>query len=302
MNYRTDIIYEAVDTLLSKNKQYKNFENINLIHTNVSSELSKKINKKQGDYYLVDISKLDLNNKEDIKSIQKFLSKLIKKIFKKENITIKSKGLIVGLGNDNITPDSLGPKVIDKIIVTRHIFELDLDYKKNNVSSVCALSPGVMGTTGIETSDIIKAIIEKINIDYIIIIDALAAKDISRIMKTIQITNAGISPGSGVGNKRKELSKEILGVPVIVIGVPTVVDLVTLASNTIDYINTKLEENVFGEFGNISSNEKKEVIRDVLTDSGINMIVTPKEIDIDIQNLSEIISKALDYSLHKIKE
>ena len=159
-----------------------------------------------------------------------------------------------------------------------------------------------MGTTGIETSDIIKAIIEKINIDYIIIVDALAARDISRIMKTIQITNAGISPGSGVGNKRKELSKEILGVPVIVIGVPTVVDLVTLASNTIDYINTKLEENVFGEFGNISSNEKKEVIRDVLTDSGINMIVTPKEIDIDIQNLSEIISKALDYSLHEIKE
>lgn len=302
MNYRTDIIYEAVDTLLSKNKQYKNFENINLIHTNVSSKLSKKINKKQGDYYLVDISKLDLNNKEDIKSIQKFVSKLIKKILKKENITIKSKGLIVGLGNDNITPDSLGPKVIDKIIVTRHIFELDLDYKKNNVSSVCALSPGVMGTTGIETSDIIKAIIEKINIDYIIIVDALAARDISRIMKTIQITNAGISPGSGVGNKRKELSKEILGVPVIVIGVPTVVDLVTLASNTIDYINTKLEENVFGEFGNISSNEKKEVIRDVLSDSGVNMIVTPKEIDIDIQNLSEIISKALDYSLHEIKE
>ena len=150
-------------------------------------------------------------------------------------------------------------------------------------------------------TDIIKAIIDKINLDYIIVVDALKASEISRVNKTIQITNSGISPGSGVGNKRKELSKEILGIPVIALGVPTVVDAVTIASNTIEYlINYDDTNKSLGNFGKLNQNEKKELIDLVLTPMGLNMIVSPKEVDIDIENLSEIISGAIDHAVHEI--
>ena len=163
------------------------------------------------------------------------------------------------------------------------------------------LSPGVMGTTGIETSDIIKAILDKINLDYIIVVDALKASEITRVNKTIQITNSGISPGSGVGNIRKELSKEILGIPVIALGVPTVVDAVTITSNTIEYLlNYDGTNKSLGNFGKLTINEKKELIDLVLTPMGLNMIVSPKEVDIDIENLSEIISGAIDHAVHEI--
>lgn len=301
MTYNTDLAAEAVDTLKSKNKEYKKYKNIKLVETKVDKLLGKQINKKEGDYYLIDISKTDINDSKSLMIVEDFLTKLLKKVLKKEKITINSNGLIVGLGNTNITPDSLGPKVVDKVIVTRHMFILNKDSVSEGISNICALSPGVMGTTGIETSDIIKAIIDKIKIDYIIVVDALKAGDISRINKTIQITNSGISPGSGVGNRRKELSKDILGIPVIAIGVPTVVDAVTIASNTIDYLhNHSKEHNVLGKFGNLNLEEKKELIDLVLSPKGLNMIVTPKEVDIEIENLSEIISGAIDHAVHQI--
>lgn len=301
MTYNTDLAAEAVDTLKSKNKEYNKYKNIKLVETKVDKLLGNQINKKEGDYYLIDISKIDINDSKSLMIVEDFLTKLLKKVLKKEKITINSNGLIVGLGNTNITPDSLGPKVVDKVIVTRHMFILNKDSVSEGISNICALSPGVMGTTGIETSDIIKAIVDKIKIDYIIVVDALKAGDISRINKTIQITNSGISPGSGVGNRRKELSKDILGIPVIAIGVPTVVDAVTIASNTIDYLqNHSKEHNVLGKFGNLNIEEKKELIDLVLSPKGLNMIVTPKEVDIEIENLSEIISGAIDHAVHQI--
>lgn len=301
MNCNTDLAAEAVDTLKSKNKEYKKYNNIKLIETKVDSKLAKEINKKEGDYYLIDISNEDINDSNSLLLVEQFITKVLKKILKKEKITPKHNGLIVGLGNLNVTPDSLGPKVVDKIIVTRHMFELNKEEVSEGISSICALSPGVMGTTGIETSDIIKAIIDKINIDYLIVIDALKAGDITRINKTIQLTNSGISPGSGVGNRRKELSKEILGIPVIAIGVPTVVDAATIASNTIEYlVNYDKDTNVLGTFGSLHQKEKKELIDLVLKPQGLNMIVTPKEVDIDIENLSEIISGAIDHAVHQI--
>jgi spore protease len=253
MSFNTDLASEAVDTLKSKNKSFKQYSNIKLIETSVDKNLSKQINKKQGDYYLIDISNEDTNDSESLLRIEKFITKVLKKILKKEKITNNSKGLIVGLGNLNITPDSLGPKVIDKVIVTRHLFELDKDSISEGISNVCALSPGVMGTTGIETSDIIKAIIDKISLDYIIVIDALKAYDINRINKSIQITNSGISPGSGVGNRRKELSKDILGIPVIAIGIPTVVDASSIAINSFyNLINNEQYQNLFKNYNKLN--------------------------------------------------
>lgn len=299
MNYNTDLASEAVDTLKSKSKTYKEYTNIKLVETTVDSALAKQINKKQGDYYLVDISNEDINDSQSLLRIERFITKLLKKILRKEKITNDSKGLIVGLGNLNITPDSLGPKVVDKVIVTRHLFELDKDSIEDGVSNVCALSPGVMGTTGIETSDIIKAIIDKISLDYIIVIDALKALDINRINKTIQITNSGISPGSGVGNRRKELSKDVLGIPVIAIGIPTVVDASSIAINT--FYNIVSNENyhkIFKNFNELKPNQKQKIEEEVITNYNSNYIVSLKEIDIDIENLSEVLSGAIDHALH----
>lgn len=303
MNLNTDLAAEAVDTLKSKNKEFKKYQNIKLIETKVDLKLSKEINKKQGDYYLIDISNENINDSTSLLKIEEFLTNLLKKILKREKITSKHKGLIVGLGNLNITPDSLGPKVVDKVIVTRHLFELDEESISDGISNICALSPGVMGTTGIETSDIIKAIIEKINIDYVIVVDALKASTINRINKTIQITNSGISPGSGVGNRRKELSKDVLGIPVIAIGVPTVVDASTIASNTIDYLlSHDINDEVFSDLKKLKPHEQQDIINSILNELGLNLIVAPKEIDIEIENLSEILSGALDHALHEIHE
>lgn len=299
MSFNTDLASEAVDTLKSKNKSFKQYSNIKLIETSVDKNLSKQINKKQGDYYLIDISNEDTNDSESLLRIEKFITKVLKKILKKEKITNNSKGLIVGLGNLNITPDSLGPKVIDKVIVTRHLFELDKDSISEGISNVCALSPGVMGTTGIETSDIIKAIIDKISLDYIIVIDALKAYDINRINKSIQITNSGISPGSGVGNRRKELSKDILGIPVIAIGIPTVVDASSIAINSFyNLINNEQYQNLFKNYNKLNETDKTKIEQQLISNYNNNYIVSLKEIDIDIENLSEVLSGAIDHAIH----
>lgn len=299
MSFNTDLASEAVDTLKSKNKSFKQYSNIKLIETSVDKNLSKQINKKQGDYYLIDISAEDTNDSESLLRIEKFITKVLKKILKKEQITNNSKGLIVGLGNLNITPDSLGPKVIDKVIVTRHLFELDKDSVSEGISNVCALSPGVMGTTGIETSDIIKAIIDKISLDYIIVIDALKAYDINRINKSIQITNSGISPGSGVGNRRKELSKDILGIPVIAIGIPTVVDASSIAINSFyNLINNEQYQNLFKNYNKLNETDKTKIEQQLISNYNNNYIVSLKEIDIDIENLSEVLSGAIDHAIH----
>ena len=136
----------------------------------------------------------------------------------------------------NVTPDALGPIVVENVLVTRHLFQLQPESVEEGFRPVSAIRPGVMGITGIETSDVIYGIIEKTNPDFVIAIDALAARSIERVNSTIQISDTGIHPGSGVGNKRKELSKATLGIPVIAIGVPTVVDAVSITSDTIDFI------------------------------------------------------------------
>ena len=297
----TDLAYEASSTLKSNNKEFKRYHNIKVIETKVDKKISKQIHKKEGDYYLIDISLEDLNNSDSLLRIEEVITKLLKKILKKEKITPNNKGLIVGLGNLNITPDSLGPKVIDKVIVTRHLFELDKNSIDKGISNICALSPGVMGTTGIETCDIIKALVEKIEVDYIIVVDALKASSIERVNKTIQLTNSGISPGSGVGNKRKELSKETLGIPVIAIGVPTVVDSLSIALHFFNnIISNKKYKNIFKDYNNLTLKSKEEITSSLFNQNNSNLIVSLKEIDIDIENFSEIISGAIDHAVHEI--
>ena len=178
--------------------------------------------------------------------------------------------LVVGLGNWNVTPDALGPRVVSKLMVTRHLKELVPDSIDEGIRPVCAIAPGVLGITGIETYEIIKGIVEKIKPNLILCIDALASRKLERVNRTIQIGNTGISPGSGVGNKRMEISERTLGVPVIAVGVPTVVDAATMANDTIDLVLDAMikEATKGGKFyemlQSIDKNEKGRMIEELL--------------------------------------
>jgi spore protease len=335
---RTDLAFEALNL---EKMQYANEvvdeefdqDNLKIKRTVISENVGREIGKKPGLYYVLDTQAIKTHDHDDLKKCEDALTMIIKEVLKAENITSKHRGLVVGLGNVNVTPDALGPMVIDNVIVTRHMFILNPEEVSEGISDVSAIAPGVMGNTGIETYDIIDAIVKKIKVDYMVAVDALASKSVSRVNKTIQVTNTGISPGSGVGNSRKELSKEKLGIPVIAIGVPTVVDAVTIASDTIDMLlkyfnyslnkpetpgqkltfgadkidpnqvslpNEEYRRRLMGEFGVLSEQEKYQLLQEVLTPNGYNMMVTPKEVDIDISDLSEVISSSIDRSLHTI--
>lgn len=334
---RTDLAFESLDMkkMVNVNEVLnEEFEQDKLIikRTVISDVAANELGRKPGVYYALDTKAIKTHDNDDLKKCEDALTKIIKEVMKIENINPSHRGLVVGLGNMNVTPDALGPTVIDNVIVTRHMFILNPEEVSEGISNVSAVAPGVMGNTGIETFDIVEAIVNKIQIDYIVVIDALAAKSVSRVNKTIQVTNTGISPGSGVGNSRKELSKETMGIPVIAIGVPTVVDAVTIVSDTIDLLvryftekikmpskpsdklvvgpqklnnyDGQLEENqirgLLGEIGILSEEEKIALLSDVLTPNGYNLMVTPKEVDLDIADLSSIISSSIDRALHTI--
>ena len=317
---RTDLAIDYVEEnekLKGVNCKTNNINGIKV--TNVKLDSNNILNKKKGKYITLEFD--DVTDKENRKKVISTLTLVLKKIlkFKKDSF-----GLIVGLGNDKSTPDSLGPLVINDIIVTNHLYILN--ELSSNFKRIAAINPGVMGETGIETSDIIESIVNKIKPDYLIVIDSLASKSIERLNKTIQITDTGIHPGSGIGNKRKEISYDTIGIPVIAIGVPTVVDASVIVSDTINFIyknyafnkeymndpkskltfnninylnrevkeNKKDKENLLGMLGTLSDEELKLLIYEVLNPIGYNLIVTPKEIDFVISNLSSIISKSIN--------
>ncbi|MCL6443545.1 MAG: GPR endopeptidase [Alicyclobacillus sp.] len=211
--------------------------------------------------------------------------------------------LVVGLGNAHITPDSLGPLVADRMFVTRHLFRYMPEVLGDGFRTVAAVSPGVLGITGIETSEIVKGIVEHVQPDVVIAIDALAARSLDRVNSTIQISDAGIQPGSGVGNKRMALDKATLGVPCIAIGVPTVVEAATIANDAIDLVLEQLRSHAPGNgateiFDQFSANEKWQMIRELLEPVGNNLMVTPKEIDEFVDDVAQVLAKGLNYALH----
>ncbi len=218
---------------------------------------------KKGKYITIEFK--DILNKY----IKNEVIKSLKVLLKDNNITDEDSALVIGLGNDDSTPDSLGPLVIENIIVTRHLESLGL----NSNRVVSAIKPGVTGETGIETKDIIKGVIEKIKPDFLIVVDSLKSESLSRLNKTIQLTDTGIHPGSGVNNKREGLNKESLGIPVIAIGVPTVCDVKTILK---DIVKRKIK-------------------------NAPEMIVTPKDIDFVIEKMSDLLSICINSVLYNFK-
>lgn len=310
INIRTDLAIEAREAYGKENKgeipgveiDLKKGENISITTVKILDKRGEKvIGKPIGTYITIEAPELrhfeqDLQD-EVSKSMAKELASLI-------NMDKDKTALVVGLGNWNVTPDALGPKVVSRLMVTRHLKQLMPETIDEGIRPVCALSPGVLGLTGIETSEIIQGVVKKIKPDIIVVIDALASRKLERVSTTIQIGNTGISPGSGVGNKRMGLTESVLGVPVIAVGVPTVVDAATMANDTIDLvIDSMISQSEEGkEFYNmlkgINREEKSQLIREVLSPYIGDLMVTPKEVDSIIDNVSKIIANGINIALH----
>ena len=262
---------------------------------------AKLLGKPIGNYITIEVPEL---RKNDIDLMEETSRTIAKELIRLTNLKDDSSILIVGLGNWNVTPDALGPKVTEKVLVTRHMTEYVPEQIDDSIRSVSALSPGVLGITGIETSEIILGVVNRIRPDLIIAIDALASRKMERVNSTIQISDTGINPGSGVGNNRKELNKDTLGVDVIAIGVPTVVDAATMANDTIDmmisgFLKEGKNNSAFVEMLNsFNNNERLSLINEVFTDDVKNLMVTPKEIDSIIDDISDVIADGLNISLH----
>ena len=260
------------------------------------------IGKPIGNYVTVEVPRLRENDPDLFESACNTVASELKKVI--ENLP-KATVLVVGLGNWNITPDALGPKVVSSLMVTRHLLEYMPDTVEKGIRPVCAVAPGVLGITGIETGEIVKGVVERVRPDLVIAIDALASRKMERVSTTVQITDTGISPGSGVGNKRMELSQAVLGVPVVAIGVPTVVDAATMANDTIDLvIDSLIDEKDEGmefytKLKSIDRDAKYEMIQEVLKPYVGTLIVTPKEIDGIIERVSKVVANGINMALHE---
>jgi spore protease len=211
--------------------------------------------------------------------------------------------LVVGLGNWNVTPDALGPRVVQDMLITRHLLEVSPEARNEGLQSVCAVAPGVLGITGIETGEIIRGIVDNVQPDLVIAIDALASRSVERVGTTIQIADTGINPGSGVGNKRKALSRETLGIPVIAIGCPTVVYAATIAQDTVEAVMSALASRSQNKglddlYHSLSETERRDLVCSVLSPHLGNLVVTPKEIDAIIEDMAKVIAGGLNVALH----
>lgn len=280
MDFRTDLALErrevygdqeiqGVKQTVTDNKKSKTTR-IEVL----DNEGAQKIGKPIGNYITVEVPNFSRDGEvldERLDAVKNEIASLLPK----DGLV-----LIAGLGNMSITPDSLGPKVIDKILATRHISpELAKSIGLENLRGVAAISPGVLGQTGIETGEIIKGISDCVKPAAVITIDALASRKLSRLGCTVQLADTGVTPGSGVGNARKEINEKTIGAPVIAIGIPTVVDATTLAYD------------LFG------GEEKNKELSNKIDPECANMIVTPREIDIMMERASNLVGLAINSAL-----
>lgn len=322
---RTDLVTEILkenDLTDGIKQEIKKYDDILVRRVEITSKGSKKIGKKPGCYITIEYS--------DITDTTSFLK--VKKVLKEElnRFHIKDKKiLLIGLGNAASTPDALGPDTMDEIVVTSYLEEFAP--LEEGFSSTAIFKPGVTGETGIETSLFIQNVVNTYKPELVIVIDALASRSLERVCKTIQISDAGITPGSGVGNNRKEISKEVLNVPVLAIGVPTVVDAVSVVSDTLKFLTKKYsfqkkfsklkksrfitsnqvnylkeevdiekddKEKLLGMVGTLEEEEVKSLLYEVLTPIGYNLMITPKEIDFVIKKHVSLLSQTLNECMH----
>lgn len=312
-NIHTDLAVENKERFQDDNieisgvKVYERFDDkyeVNLTKVEiVSPEGANIMGKPIGRYVTIDAN--DIKDKlYDNKRKRQLGKALARELYymmpvdKKEDIKELSV-LVVGLGNKEVTPDSLGPYVIANLEVTRHIFMLKNNHGRNR--GISAMIPGVMAQSGMESAEMVEGIVAQIKPDVVICIDALAAGSTRRLNSTIQLANTGINPGAGIGNHRKAINKENLGVPVIAIGIPTVIHAATIVSDTMDQIIKVLSEiSYIKKNGGLealkafSDKEKHNLVKELLEPHFGDMFVTPKDIDESIRFLAEIVAYGIN--------
>ncbi|WP_373898908.1 GPR endopeptidase [Haloimpatiens sp. FM7315] len=312
---RTDLALESRELYKEKNGnkempgiEVNEYSKDDIRVTNVdiiNEEGEKAMGKPIGKYITIDMPKFAHYDSGIKDSVSKVLAKELSALI---NLDDNMTAMVVGLGNKSVTPDALGPKVVSQLMITRHLKELVPNEIDEGVRPVCALAPGVLGTTGIETSEIVKSVVQKIKPNLVICIDALASRKMQRVNSTIQISSTGISPGSGVGNRRAELSEKTLNVPVIAVGVPTVVDAATVTNDTIDLVidalikQSETGSKFYNMLKDLDKNEKFRLIQEVLEPYSENLMVTPKEVDMIIDSITKIIANGINIALQPALE
>lgn len=258
---------------------------------------AKAMGKPVGTYITIEAPNMSVPDEDYHREISEELAKHLRQITGKYTGPV----LVVGLGNREVTPDALGPDVVNNLHITRHMIKeygraaANLEQEKE----VSAIIPGVMAQTGMETLEIIKGVVEETRPELVIAIDALAARSTKRLNRTIQITDTGINPGSGVGNHRNAINEETLGIPVIAVGVPTVVDAATIVNDTMEELIAQMDhsadmQRLGGMLGTLNQAEKHQMIQELISPHLNTMFVTPKDIDETVKYLSYTISEGLN--------
>lgn len=269
---------------------YGTITNIQILDENGAQQMGKQ----PGNYLTIESTGLRENNPVVHQELADILGKELGEFIQTISLTENDTVLIVGLGNWDATPDALGPKVAGKVLVTRHLHKYTPQNVQGGLRPVCALSPGVLGITGIETAEIVKGVVERVQPSLIIAVDALAAMNLNRITSTIQVADTGIHPGSGIGNQRMAITREVLGVPVIAIGIPTVVHAAVVIAASLQYLEDKqpVQKTL------LDDNTVQDTIQSVLQPFNGNFTVTPKEIDDLIETTAKIVASGLNQALH----
>ncbi|NMB00232.1 MAG: GPR endopeptidase [Firmicutes bacterium] len=329
-NIRTDLALESHQAVIEQEgppelpgvKVHTEEEpGITITRITVENDLgAQMMGKAPGNYSTVESSGLREHNRDLHERIAQLVAEELDWFFEQAEVGSEDPVLVVGLGNWNATPDALGPRVLENLMVTRHLLEMSPPELRKGLRPVAAIAPGVLGLTGIETGEIIMGVVERIGAKAMICIDALASRSVERLCSTVQISDTGIHPGAGVGNRRLAINKETLGIPVIALGIPTVVHAVTIVSDAMNLIETGSIQSTNGEkppgrvkfsvdpealLGNKTPTptpprpDKRQIISQVLEPYFGTMIVTPKEIDLLIDEVSDVVAGALNITFHE---
>ncbi|CCO08511.1 GPR endopeptidase [Desulforamulus hydrothermalis] len=306
-NIRLDLAVEAREVICGQTGQEipgcrmdkETYTHATVTTVHIEEDYAEQLmGKPQGTYITIEAPAIRDNNRQIHQEIVEIFARQLASLF---NLPEHANVLVVGLGNWNATPDALGPKVVGMTLVTRHMYNYAPSEIRDGMRSVSALSPGVLGLTGIETAEIIKGVVDRIKPELIIAVDALAARAVERIGTTIQLADTGIAPGSGVGNKRAGINQASMGVPVIAIGVPTVVPAAIIAGETLDRLaeQTKDRPELQGIYQFMNSEAIQPIVNAVLQPyTSAQLMVTPKEIDTLIENTAKIIAGGISLALH----
>ncbi len=298
-NIHTDLALEDKERFEADNvevqgvvleEEYDEEKEIRVTKVKIETENGAKIMRKPvGTYITIEAPNMHVPEDESHEEIAREIAKYLKEMIPKEKEEYSA--LVIGLGNRQVTPDALGPYVVENLIVTRHIIREYGKYAmgEEKVQMISAISPGVMAQTGMESAEIVKGIVQETKPDFVVAIDALAARNTKRLNRTIQIADTGINPGAGVGNHRSGINKDTLGVPVIAIGVPTVVDAATIVNDTMENFITAL---------GYDATEKYELIKELISPHLHGLFVTPKDIGDTVESIGDIITEGLNILFH----